>query len=606
MSYPQQPQQPFNVANNSSVYPSNPAFSPSAPKDVQGTFIKPYVPNTNTSAPSTPTLSSCNFVGQSPSPPTNFVVPQVQGQSSPASSPRVSSVQSLPSSSVPSSPVNQSQPHIAQQIPASSHSSLFPNPTPFSNSLPLASCSMCGSSTSPSSLKHGPPGRSGVCEVCFEKWNLRQLTLAQANAKQEYKKIMSGAVNNTNNNNNVNNTHNNHYSQMEEDIDGSRISRRPRRSTHRPQHLSSISSPMSESDDDYTDNPHLTPSSSIFPDSPDTHSSYESHPSSPPIDSREAGNGKDYYFCKYCETTWPLTFFRNRQQFGAHCSNCSRRRRPRDPTVMIAGTPAKKSRTDDGEVDDRRFEERHTPRFPKPTAIHAEDKHHDVNSAFNTPILFGLPKGGDNAFGGDMLERLLNVVEGKLIEETELEGIKSELARMRKELIKREELNASKIEEVIGQLMGFVRNLRVHIASELTEFEESGINVVDEITGTVLEELKGLSFLKSAIERRFDDMKEKMGNNTRKVESTVVTEISKCEELIQDRLTKLNKDMSRQTDDLKKKLAQMERALRDDARAQSKAGKPSPMMKHSKSRESPLIPKRNFSESIYYPTSPQQ
>jgi hypothetical protein len=35
---------------------------------------------------------------------------------------------------------------------------------------------------------------------------------------------------------------------------------------------------------------------------------------------------KDIYYCKYCNVTWPVHFFKNRQQFGAHCSNCSRKR----------------------------------------------------------------------------------------------------------------------------------------------------------------------------------------------------------------------------------------------------------------------------------------
>ncbi len=37
-------------------------------------------------------------------------------------------------------------------------------------------------------------------------------------------------------------------------------------------------------------------------------------------------DGKEYY-CKYCGLTWPLNYFKNTQQFGAHCSNCSRKQR---------------------------------------------------------------------------------------------------------------------------------------------------------------------------------------------------------------------------------------------------------------------------------------
>lgn len=31
------------------------------------------------------------------------------------------------------------------------------------------------------------------------------------------------------------------------------------------------------------------------------------------------------YYCKFCNKTWDCTHFKNSQQFGAHCSNCSRR-----------------------------------------------------------------------------------------------------------------------------------------------------------------------------------------------------------------------------------------------------------------------------------------
>jgi len=41
----------------------------------------------------------------------------------------------------------------------------------------------------------------------------------------------------------------------------------------------------------------------------------------------DEGNDEEFYYCKYCDNSWPSTHFRNRQQFGAHCSNCSRKRK---------------------------------------------------------------------------------------------------------------------------------------------------------------------------------------------------------------------------------------------------------------------------------------
>jgi hypothetical protein len=52
-----------------------------------------------------------------------------------------------------------------------------------------------------------------------------------------------------------------------------------------------------------------------------------------------AGQQRRYY-CRYCKQSWPLTFFRNSQQFGAHCSNCSRRPQPHQPLRFHSHTHA--------------------------------------------------------------------------------------------------------------------------------------------------------------------------------------------------------------------------------------------------------------------------
>eukprot|EP01088_Endostelium_zonatum_P021083 TRINITY_DN809_c1_g1_i1.p1 TRINITY_DN809_c1_g1~~TRINITY_DN809_c1_g1_i1.p1 ORF type:complete len:648 (+),score=224.10 TRINITY_DN809_c1_g1_i1:192-2135(+) len=47
--------------------------------------------------------------------------------------------------------------------------------------------------------------------------------------------------------------------------------------------------------------------------------------------STSSASGKEDYYCKYCEKSWPFSHFRNAQQFGAHCSNCSRKRKVKEP-----------------------------------------------------------------------------------------------------------------------------------------------------------------------------------------------------------------------------------------------------------------------------------
>jgi hypothetical protein len=43
---------------------------------------------------------------------------------------------------------------------------------------------------------------------------------------------------------------------------------------------------------------------------------------------------KERYYCKYCNMSWDVNYFRNRQQWGAHCSNCSRKRKLKGATLV--------------------------------------------------------------------------------------------------------------------------------------------------------------------------------------------------------------------------------------------------------------------------------
>lgn len=59
----------------------------------------------------------------------------------------------------------------------------------------------------------------------------------------------------------------------------------------------------------------------------DSHASHTQE--QPSHESGSTGIALEQYYCKYCCMTWPLNYFKNRQQFGAHCSNCSRKRKSR-------------------------------------------------------------------------------------------------------------------------------------------------------------------------------------------------------------------------------------------------------------------------------------
>lgn len=90
------------------------------------------------------------------------------------------------------------------------------------------------------------------------------------------------------------------------------------------------------------------------------------------------GKMEDIYHCKFCDQAWPASYFRNRQQFGAHCSNCSRRRNvgPPEGVLRLSGAlplppkkkapapkpkrPAAESESD-GSLDDEESEAERRP-----------------------------------------------------------------------------------------------------------------------------------------------------------------------------------------------------------------------------------------------------
>eukprot|EP01113_Clastostelium_recurvatum_P000577 TRINITY_DN10263_c0_g1_i3.p1 TRINITY_DN10263_c0_g1~~TRINITY_DN10263_c0_g1_i3.p1 ORF type:complete len:507 (-),score=137.91 TRINITY_DN10263_c0_g1_i3:588-2108(-) len=428
---------------------------------------------------------------------------------------------------------------------------------------PVANCSVCGTVTS--LLRQGPHGKK--CNDCWTNWNLRQLAIAQANAKSEYKKVMTSTE-----------------GEGQEDASRTLHTLLPSGRFSPAPHLpsSSYSSPVSSNTHKQaarTAAPATTPQHARPSHSSDTEDL--SPPSSPyDADDREAGNGKDYYYCKYCETTWPLSFFRNRQQFGAHCSNCSRRRRPRDPSVMAHGVPGRRVR-DDEDAEDTAPVERTFTRTPprkkqkKPRSF-ADDRGYD--SATATPLrdaylrrVPALDHDSDSDTGpleGDLLGRLVNVVEGKLVEMHELDVIRRELAQMRQEMARREEQKTVLINSTLGEVVGCLNDLRVQLASKLSDYEEAGLCEAEQARDSVLDEIHRAEALPqehqqlaTVLETRLDAMCDKVTGEARRAESAMVSDVSRCEEQVQDKITKLRRRLTSDAVDLRQRFLSLERTL---------------------------------------------
>eukprot|EP01117_Protostelium_nocturnum_P011960 TRINITY_DN4377_c0_g1_i1.p1 TRINITY_DN4377_c0_g1~~TRINITY_DN4377_c0_g1_i1.p1 ORF type:complete len:537 (+),score=232.99 TRINITY_DN4377_c0_g1_i1:312-1922(+) len=137
-------------------------------------------------------------------------------------------------------------------------------------------CEFCNASDTPM-WRRGPSGKGTLCNACGVKWSLNL-------RKRNNKKDNSASASNGEKHNNGNGQHN-------------------RRSPAHHQKNSAETKPKRkgmkkmEGDEDFME---------------------ESGEDSSAEATKE-------YFCTYCGMSWPFGYFKNIQQFGAHCSNCSRK-----------------------------------------------------------------------------------------------------------------------------------------------------------------------------------------------------------------------------------------------------------------------------------------
>jgi len=384
------------------------------------------------------------------------------------------------------------------------------------------SCAFCGAKASPLWRK-GPSGKGCLCHSCSSTWNNRQRAVAQAKAKNEYKKVMGvggGAAKKEN-------------------------------------------------------------STSSSPDANDEE------------DQRDDGKERENYYCRYCDNTWPLNYFRNRQQFGAHCSNCSRKRKPRDePNTDTRQKKAKKvhrpalspkSGNSSYDEDD----------YPLPEIKNEESpiEHISVTS-HSAPS-------SSTSFERGLMERLLNVVENKLVEVNELEMIRKELQLMKSELMRRENKRQLRLEEVKNRIVNGMNELRNKMTEELSHKEEESKKdledmkdqimvefllkerdiktMIDTMSGNVVHDThnppernaaiqKHLQEMRSSLERKLEQVRTKMGMEVGEMEKVVASGIMKCEDTIHDQLSELSAELNYQLEEVRIRFLTLEKVIKDDPR----------------------------------------
>eukprot|EP01122_Echinamoeba_exundans_P013392 TRINITY_DN5843_c0_g1_i1.p1 TRINITY_DN5843_c0_g1~~TRINITY_DN5843_c0_g1_i1.p1 ORF type:complete len:610 (+),score=139.75 TRINITY_DN5843_c0_g1_i1:78-1907(+) len=161
----------------------------------------------------------------------------------------------------------------------------------------------------------------------------------------------------------------------------------------------------------------------------------------PTISVPEISNGKDVYWCKYCNLTWPLSYFKNRQQFGAHCSNCSRKRKSRENEGSTRQNYSHR-RAVESHIHDMDFETAlEHPRPDKKRKIfygnssYLEDPcDSDTEATVNT----------NNA----NLSKLLSAVESVLSEERTLDTIRAEMKKVRQKVLRIDAARKTALDEM--------------------------------------------------------------------------------------------------------------------------------------------------------------
>jgi GATA zinc finger len=159
---------------------------------------------------------------------------------------------------------------------------------------------------------------------------------------------------------------------------------------------------------------------------------------------RRSINGDvESYFCKYCNRVWPATAFRNAQQFGAHCSNCSRQGKGAEPVLASASlssmprtTAASRRRT-------------RSSSMPRRCSARAANR------------------------GGGAAAQSANM-------RAEIAIIKQDIDRLQSVIEERQERDRSKLDDMRANLFSALQNTRIHIASELEEMRISLTTQLDQ------------------------------------------------------------------------------------------------------------------------------
>ncbi|KAF2076788.1 hypothetical protein CYY_001914 [Polysphondylium violaceum] len=171
---------------------------------------------------------------------------------------------------------------------------------------------------------------------------------------------------------------------------------------------------------------------------------------------------KDYY-CKYCKKTWPQSSFRNSQQFGAHCSNCSRKPKGELENMLTFKKKLSKKNSKDNLFI---FNE-------EDGAVPLWDTMSKMKNTFS--------KVDKNIKNAPLLQRLIYVVENQLLEPVEIDSIREDIDNMKNDLLYKKKRRIEQLGDIKQKVNEQSSMTKLNIENNLKKRESINKNFIQDL-----------------------------------------------------------------------------------------------------------------------------
>eukprot|EP01133_Synstelium_polycarpum_P003935 gene3935-4556_t len=254
------------------------------------------------------------------------------------------------------------------------------------------------------------------------------------------------------------------------------------------------------------------------------------------------GNPEQYY-CKYCDKTWPSSFFRNKQSFGAHCSNCSRKRKHRDDGYPFVPEINNEKRQRRGAEDSSDFED-------SDIWSYQEDTHRIPSSSPYSPVMgpySSPPHSPLMGIGGDGLRfGLLDVIEDKIAEENEIEFMKKDLKNLESEIVIQDMKREKDIQELKASLSKDIKETESRVMEDINEKDTDDDKLCNKMKEELLNEY---NLLEKELNEQIELLKAKQ-QQTQSITATEDNGIATSAKPVSDKLES-NEEINRLLNNLK-------------------------------------------------------